>query len=252
MRSRVIIWAISVFIGLFSNCGGIKEDKEGRFIQDYIDRNKAEISFTDANIEMIYIHAVKKSLAEYIKIKIPAGTVLSPSMDAFQNMLCYENIETTCYGSVNIEVPVICINLDKKVPEGGVSFTFKNKSDNPEINAFIKNLSQIDIDELFNFTEESIDHKEVIQAAGWIISDDANYDKLGTLSRGGIFSDFDPMFRRVLDEVDTAQALILLRACGIELKSKNIWNDRFYIYENIYEEYPKTKSAFKNLIEELL
>ncbi len=252
MRNASIILVIFCLSGIFSNCGGIKEDKEGRFIQEIIDKNKAKIIFDDANIEMIYMHAVKKSPAEYIKIKIPAGTVLSPSLDTFQNMLCYENIEVTCFGSVGIEIPVICINLHKKVPEGSLSFTFKDRSDNPEINDFIKNLSEIDIDELFNFAEESVNHKEVIQAAGWIISDDANYDELGTFSRGGIFSDFDPMFRRVLDEVDTAQALILLRACGIEIRSKIIWKDRLVIYENIYEEYPETKSAFKNLIEELI
>lgn len=251
MRDKVIILAISGFIGLFSNCAGIKEDKEGRFIQDFIDKNKFEITSIEANIENIYIHGIKHSPAEYINIKIPVGTVLSPSLNSFQNMLCYEDIERICYSSVDIEIPVVCINLHKNVPEDNVSFTFFKESNNQELNSFIENLSKIDMDEVYAFTVESVSNKEVIQAAAWIISDDANYEELGVLSIGGLLSNIEDKYGlfRAIQSQDAAHALMLLKACGIDIKSKKIWNDRFYIYDNIFDSYPETKSNFGSLID---
>ena len=75
------------------------------------------------------------------------------------------------------------------------------------------------------------------QAAIWIVTDNANYDQLGTLvyTGGG----------RVIDEEDTAKALKLLAQAGIDVKSKRIWLDRHRILAGI------TDNELKSWLESL-
>jgi hypothetical protein len=42
-----------------------------------------------------------------------------------------------------------------------------------------------------------------------------------------------PAGSRILGEESIAVAFVLLKKCGIDVESKRIWKDRFYIYENI-------------------
>jgi hypothetical protein len=61
----------------------------------------------------------------------------------------------------------------------------------------------------------------VVQAAIWIISDDADYDGLGELVEGSSYSG-----SRAINEPEAAQAMQILDRAGINIRQKRIWNDR--------------------------
>lgn len=60
----------------------------------------------------------------------------------------------------------------------------------------------------------------VEQAAVWIVSDDANYNDLGTLVGGWT------VMTRLIHEDEVVQALQLLDKAGIDLTLYRIWRDR--------------------------
>ena len=66
----------------------------------------------------------------------------------------------------------------------------------------------------------------VEQAAVWIVTDDADYDDLGSL-----VETFGPvalpgMGSRVIREAQTARAMKILDEAGIDITGKAIWRDR--------------------------
>jgi len=70
-----------------------------------------------------------------------------------------------------------------------------------------------------------------VQAATWIVTDNAGYDSLGSLvaSRNGIPQG------RTIRETEAAQAIRLCAEAGIGIKKKRIWNDRRKILAGLEE-----------------
>ncbi len=80
------------------------------------------------------------------------------------------------------------------------------------------------------------------QAAVWIVTDNADYDDLGTLVSGSW--SFSPGGRaRAIGARETAQALQLCDQAGIDVTVKAIWDDRPKILadlEQIQAHFPQT------------
>jgi len=67
------------------------------------------------------------------------------------------------------------------------------------------------------------------QAAVWIVTDNATYGGLGSLTtRSG-----NGIQRRTIDETDTARAMRLCAEAGIDIKRKNVWRDRGHLLRNL-------------------
>ena len=149
-------------------------------------------------------------------------------------MLCFkdvvEKVNPLASGR-EIVIPTVCINLPKKIPESGLEFSFHKQSENNELNLFVKNLSEMDSIDIRSITFfDSPSHSEM-QAAVWIITDNADYNELGTLVSGGqdLFGTMldIPPGGRILSPKSIAVAMLLLEKCGIDVESKRIWKDRF-------------------------
>ena len=181
------------------------------------------------------------------------GTVLSPNNNSYQNMLCYTEIDLKIKplaSEKKLEIPVVCINMIKKIPENGLQMTFKIQSENDELNYFIKNLSKMSIEDIESITQSTSPTNAQMQSAVWIISDNANYEELGALvTTENLLSRWQniPAGTRVLDAHSVAVALVLLKECGINVESKRIWRDRFIVYENL-DDGLSIKNPLKSLI----
>jgi len=248
--SKIVLVLFS-FFALLSGCEGTSNDI---FIQDLIDKKKIKVYFNYANIEKIGIKVHNRRLRSYW-IKIPIGTILSPADNNFQNMLCYTDVVEKVNPhpfSREIEIPTVCINLQKEIPDDGLEFSFHKQSKNKELNLFIKNLAELDTNCIDSITGFDSPNNSEMQAAVWIITDNADYNELGTLVSDGqdlIGTMFDfPPGERVLGPRSTAIAMLLLNKCGVDVKSKRIWNDRFHVYENLEESY-RIKRLFENFID---
>ena len=73
----------------------------------------------------------------------------------------------------------------------------------------------------------------VRQAAVWIVTDNANYDALGTLVES-----FGPVAfggTRVINEEEAARAMQICVAAGINITHKAIWRDRGTILKRVQD-----------------
>jgi hypothetical protein len=66
-----------------------------------------------------------------------------------------------------------------------------------------------------------------IQAAVWIITDNADYDDLGTLVSRSTFQITGG--DRAIREQEAAQAMMHIQRAGVDLEQKAVWRDRFTI-----------------------
>lgn len=63
-----------------------------------------------------------------------------------------------------------------------------------------------------------------VQAAVWIVTDNADYDELGTLQLGS---------SRAIGVDPTVQAMWHCEQAGIDIKKKLIWTDRAFLAKNV-------------------
>ena len=102
---------------------------------------------------------------------IPAGTFLSANSSSYQNMVLTKprdivvDAKKTHSGSVS----VACMNIRRNIPTGNDSFGIAKRPDNHLLSKLIRLLSQ---------RNESY---AVVQAAIWIVTDDATYSDMGIL-----------------------------------------------------------------------
>jgi hypothetical protein len=240
---------------LLSGCGEKRTVIQGTNIQDLISQNKIKISFYHADIEKIVVKVNNRRLRPF-RIWIPTGTILSPNDRNYQNMLCYMDVSIKVdllASDIELEIPVVCTNISKKIPESGLEFNFHKQSENNELNLFIEKLSRMDIKDIESITRFDTPTYGVMQSAVWIIADNADYNELGTLVNSGQ-TIYERLFRtpageRILGTLDIAAAMVLLKKCGVDIESKRIWNDRFYIYKENLQEGTYITSMFKSLID---
>jgi hypothetical protein len=232
-------------LGFISSCSDRSLDQSGRHILDFIDEEKINVLFNNASITNIGL-TIENKCWYPIKIHIPRGTVLLTGDNNYQDMLCYMD-QTIEIGSQrtksDIMIPVVCMNLPKKIPQTGMAFIFQRQTQNIELNEFISFLSHLDKDSLYTMTGLYAISYGIMQAAVWIITDNADdYDlqKLVTSNQYNRNS-----FYKTLTLWDKANAINVLYKSEIDLQSKRI---RFDI-DNIYTEMVdyKTKLVKYNL-----
>lgn len=71
----------------------------------------------------------------------------------------------------------------------------------------------------------------VEQAAVWIVTDNADYDDLGTLVSRPIYQIFGGT--RIINEYEAARAMKICDEAGIDITRKAIWRDREEIIKGL-------------------
>lgn len=118
-----------------------------------------------------------------------------------------------------VSVPAACANQPRDVPGSGDSFTIRRSPDQRELQQPMPVLQKANTP------------FAVRQAAVWIVTDNANYNGLGTLVES-----FGPVAfggTRVIKEEETARAMKICDKAGIDITRKAIWHDRDTILKGV-------------------
>ena len=202
----------------------IEPDAEN--IYDLIQENKIEVEATGSGISSLSLK-IKPKVNFNIKVHIPAGTLFTANRGSTQNMVSTKSKSVTIEVEVKpgvdigiekkeqpatyVDVPVACANLHKDVPASTDTFTIEKSPNQEELEKLLPILD----------AEDAI--YPVKQAAIWIITDDADYNDLGTLiCKNGA---------RAINESEAAEALRLIDKAGIDINNKAIRKDRDKIQE---------------------
>lgn len=203
-------------------------------LRDLINEGKVLATMRGKNISVLPV--VLTRVTPYpLEVTIPAGTYFVSGNRSTQNMVATEAVTRTLsdgFGSSTVNVPVACANKPKNIPDAGDRFsigTLPNENELVRLMTFIKG--------------KKVPYATK-QAAVWILTDNADYDGLGSLrttSRGQFGMQ---QSSRTIKEPEAARAMQLCAEAGIDIRVKPIWNDRKKILSGL------PAGALKNWLEE--
>ncbi len=195
----------------------ILRDLAGRDLVDLIAERKVAVVAKGAGIEAVELTI--RSLADHaLTARVPVGTLFVPARSFVQTMAVTREL-TVPVGAGDetlIIVDTACASISRDVPGEEDRFTMKRPS---------SQLRTLLVDLDWGATEFA-----VIQAAVWIVTDDADFDALGRLRSFGQDS-----VERAIDVEETAAALRILDEAGIDVTKKAIWRDRNRILKGLPE-----------------
>ena len=200
--------------------------REGNIV-DLISANEIEVKPRGAGIDELEIE-IRRLVEELLEVEISVGTYFLSHSGAVQNMVVRAPanilLETDAWLEVTVEVA--CANMLREVPFSKDSFDIVRAPDQSELQTLMEFLEGAD-DLGWKYTEF-----DVIQAAVWIVTDDANFEDLGTLV--GSYTTLGPQTRSI-DEDETARAMFLVDEADIDITDKEIWLDRNRIANGVLD-----------------
>ncbi len=166
----------------------------------------AQVSGSDIQ----YVDLKLISTVDYsIKLEIEAGTYFVCRGGA-QNMVSRQTKTLTLNpkGSIEVSLETACANRPKDIPGNGDRFDVAPAPHQEELSRLMPLLEKEDAD----YT--------TVQAAVWIVTDDADFGDLGILSDG---------YGRAIDCDDAVLAMQRCEKAGMDITQKRIWRDRVYL-----------------------
>jgi len=182
-------------------------------------RVKAEI--TGSGITTVSVKVTRTKASKPLRVRVPLGTLFVAGSGDAQNMVgtAAEVVDLTTATATEISVSAACANLHLDVPDSDVNFSVEEGP------------AQEDLKKVLPLLRTASASDEVTQAAVWMVSDDADYDDLGTLviSYGGLGFGGS----RAINERDAAHAMMLLERAKVDVREKAIWDDRVPVCEEV-------------------
>jgi hypothetical protein len=182
-------------------------------------RVKAEI--TGSGIDTVSLKVSRPKNSKPLRLRVPIGTMFVTGSGSAQNMVgtSAQLVDLSAVITSELSVPAACVNLHLSVPGEEDKFSVAPAPEQEELQKVLPVLHAAGSDE------------EVIQAAVWIITDDADYDDLGTLvvSYGGLGFGGS----RAINEPQAARAMMLLEKAKLDVKQRAVWGDRVSICEEV-------------------
>ena len=185
----------------------------GTTITQLMAQGAISVTGRGSSIELVGLK-IRNLRAVPLSFTIPIGTFLDSSDGSVQDMVTTETLQVTLAASEEKEVLIwaACADLNLDEPGSSNSFTVRASPPNAELVPILKAL------------EAASASRDVFQAAVWIITDNADYDDLGNLLRGGT---------RSIDEDCAATAMRAIDQNGVDITAKAIWADRYSILNGI-------------------
>ena len=190
-------------------------------IVEAIKKGKVEAKTQGAGIEEVNMEL--KRLARYeLSINIPVGTYFI-SHGSAQNMVgtTEETVILQDDDWHSISISVACANRAKDIPSEEETFDIQRSPHQAELKRLMPALRKANVD------------FAVQQAAVWIVTDDANYEDLGTLE--GRYA-WQLIPTRMIREYEAALAMKICDEAGIDITQKAIWRDRKDILKELEDE----------------
>lgn len=198
------------------------QDMEGRDIVDLINQKKVQAKTRGSGIESVEIE-IKRLVNHEVKVKIPVGTFFVCRGSA-QNMVSTSEKTFSLKDDElhTIEISAACANRTRDIPYDDDSFYIQHSPKQRELQKLMPVLNNANVS------------SAVEQAAVWIVTDNADYDDLGTLVSRTQFQTFGGT--RVINEYETAKAMKICDEAGIDITKKAIWWDRNKIIDGLTDE----------------
>jgi hypothetical protein len=188
-----------------------KTDANVENIRDLIEERKIEVEAKGSGISNMELK-IKPKIDLNIKVSIPPGTFFRANSGSSQNMISTKGLTVKLEVEpgfdiewTQVDVPVACANMHKAVPESSDTFEVERSPNQDELEKLLPILDAENVSD------------SVKQAAIWIITDNADYNDLGTLVSNG---------SRAIKEYEASEAMRLIDKAGIDIEKKAIWVDR--------------------------
>ncbi len=141
-----------------------------------------------------------------LPFNVPLGTFFTAGNPSSQNMVSIAPRLLTLANAkwLSIAIPTACANMMRKIPKTNDRFTAGLLPDHSDLFKVIRVL------------HSSNATPDVVQAAVWIITDNATFDGLGTLVN-------NKTHNRTIGADDAARAMKLIDDAGIDITEFNIW-----------------------------
>jgi len=184
-------------------------------IVDLIKNKIVEVKIHGDDITGVSL-SIRRLVNRPVEVLVPVGSFFVSANSSAQNMVATAESETTLTDGdwQTISVSAACANRPRDIPSSGDRFTVLRSPKQKELAALMPVLEQANAD---------IPTK---QAAVWIVTDNADYDDLGTLVSS-------PGNTRVIGYETAARAMRICAEAGIDIKKRSIWKDRNNILKNL-------------------
>jgi hypothetical protein len=185
----------------------------GRDFRELVAEGRLEVEFAGHDITEVAAR-IRRRAAETLKVRIPVGTYLVAKGADTQNMVVTEDVLCALEADewIAVSVPVACASYSKGVPGKWDRFSAADSTESRELAMLMPEL------------EDARAPYAVRQAAVWIVTDDADYGKLGQLVRRPSYETMGGT--REICEPEMARAMQICDAAGIAIARKAIWADR--------------------------
>lgn len=233
MRFTIILFvALAITAVLISGCSSVDRtnttinsvgdsEKDSNLTANYFYELQADgaivVTGKGTSIQRVRI-MVQNMGNRTLSFTIPIGACLLPGESGYQTMITTEAYKVTLAPQQQEEVvvPAACTNIHRKIPGSSVNFIYVLGSPNDDLVLLLRNLDKSDAE------------YSVIQAAVWIITDDADWNDLGTLTSGA-----GSASGRKINENNAAEAMRAIDESGLSIKERAIWEDRRVILSGI-------------------
>jgi WD40 repeat protein len=184
-------------------------------IVDLQEQGQLETRVSGSGIDELTLQ-LRNLTGDSLDVGIPAGTYFISSDTAIQNMVVRRSrtIRLTDQNWRTVRLGVACANIDREVPGDETDFEIRRSPVQAELELLMASLEQADT------------IYDVEQAAIWIVTDNADLERLGTLVRTSLGN---PLGSRTIGYDDAAYAMQLVDEAGINIRHRVIWNDRHEI-----------------------
>lgn len=195
----------------------LDEIRVGRDIVDLISEGKIEVKTQGSGIARVSLEI--RRLSKYpLTVRIPVGSFFVSSSSSAQNMV------STAESSIRLDdnewhfvsPDAACANRPRDIPGSEDSFSVQRSPHQAELAKLMPVLEKAGVDTATK------------QAAVWIVTDNADYDDLGTLVSSSGYIE-----TRAINEVEIATAMKTCAEAGIDITRKAIWYDRQLIISGL-------------------
>jgi hypothetical protein len=180
-------------------------DAEGRPAADLAREGKLEVRVGGQQITHVAVTLTNK-VSHRLRVQLPAGSYFAASSSRVQNMMATRDATVIVEAgrSVTVTISAACVNIARAIPRAQDSLTLAGSATDESLHALARLLANRRVT------------SSVAQAAVWVLTDNASYDRLGILKRGRA---------RVIGASELTAALKLLAEIDVDIRQRRVWAD---------------------------
>ena len=196
---------------------------EGTDLFTLIENREIQVEIQGKGIKKLLVKA-RPLVASPVSVRVPVGTIFVSADRRVQNMVTRESTVTWLQPFVwqELEIKVACANIERNTPGQRSRFSVQRHPASEDLEATLSVLE----------AESPPASFDVVQAATWILTDDADYEGLGELRTRSVQNPFGRGSRSI-NRGDALRAMRAIHKAGVDLTTRKIWQDRAELTEGV-------------------